>query len=84
MDQDWSRHRCRKAAWLQSITYGTTIPGDSDLTFRTATWRSCQNVASECMLWVATIGDPISRVRGVQAPVMQTVVVCWRVHEDGR
>ena len=24
-------------AWPQSITYGTTIPGDSDLTFRTAT-----------------------------------------------
>ena len=26
-----------KTAWPQSITYGTTIPGDSDLTFRTAT-----------------------------------------------
>ena len=25
-----------KTAWLQSIMYGTTIPGDSDLTFRTA------------------------------------------------
>ena len=26
-----------KTAWPQSMTYGTTIPGDSDLTFRTAT-----------------------------------------------
>ena len=26
-----------KTAWPQSITYGTTIPGDSDLTFRSAT-----------------------------------------------
>ena len=26
-----------KTAWPQRITYGTTIPGDSDLTFRTAT-----------------------------------------------
>ena len=26
-----------KTAWPQSITYGTTIPGDSDLTFRAAT-----------------------------------------------
>ena len=26
-----------KTAWPQSITYGTTIPGDSDLAFRTAT-----------------------------------------------
>ena len=26
-----------KTAWPQSITYGKTIPGDSDLTFRTAT-----------------------------------------------
>ena len=26
-----------KTAWDQSITYGTTIPGDSDFTFRTAT-----------------------------------------------
>ena len=26
-----------KTAWPQSITYGTMIPGDSDLTFRIAT-----------------------------------------------
>ena len=26
-----------KTAWPQIITYGTMIPGDSDLTFRTAT-----------------------------------------------
>ena len=48
-----------KTAWPQSITYGTTIPGDSDLTFRTATGEMSK-VATECMLWVATIGDPIS------------------------
>ena len=31
-----------KTAWPQSITYGTTIPGDSDLTLRTATGETCQ------------------------------------------
>ena len=48
-----------KTAWPQSITYGTTIPGDSDLIFRTATGELVKG-ASECKLWVATIGDPIS------------------------
>ena len=37
MNQDWSYTGAGKTAWPQSITYGTTIPGDSDLTFRTAT-----------------------------------------------
>ena len=31
-----------KTARPQSITYGTMIPGDSDLTFRTATGELCQ------------------------------------------
>ena len=33
MDEDWSRHRCRK----DGMASGKMIPGDSDLTFRTAT-----------------------------------------------
>ena len=49
-----------KTAWPQSITYGTTIPGDRDLTLRTATGELVVKVAKECMLRVATIGDRIS------------------------
>ena len=41
----------------QSITYGTTIPGDSDLTFRTATGEL---VKGGKRMHVAMIGDPIS------------------------
>ena len=48
----------RKTAWPQSITYGTTIPGDSDLTFRTATGELVKG--GKRMHCVATIGDPIS------------------------
>ena len=31
-----------KTTWPQSITYGTTIPGDSDLHFPHSNWRTCQ------------------------------------------
>ena len=37
MGRDWVDTGVGKTAWPQSIMYGTTIPGDSDLTFRTAT-----------------------------------------------
>ena len=49
-----------KTAWPQSITYGRTIPGDSDLTFRTAGKRMH---VEGCDDWGSNL-----RVRGVQAP----------------
>ena len=57
-----------KTAWPQSITYGTTIPGDSDLTFRAATGEL---VKSGKRMHVVVCDDWGSnlRVRGVQAPV---------------
>ena len=53
-----------KTAWPQSITYGTTIPGDSDLTFRTATGELVkggkQMQVAGCVDWGLNL-----RVRGV-------------------
>ena len=62
-----------KTAWPQSITYGRTIPGDSDLTFRTATGEL---VKSGKRLYVAGCDDWGSnlRVRGVQAPVCKPLL----------
>ena len=71
-----------KTAWPQSITYGTMIPGDSDLTLRTATGelvkggKRMQIVA--CDDWGSNL-----RIGGVRAPVCKTIVVCWRIHDDG-
>ena len=48
-----------KTAWPQSITYGTTILGDSDLTFRTATGELVKG-GKRMQIVVATIEDPIS------------------------
>ena len=37
MDQDWSSHKCKKDGFLKyNITYGTTILGENDVTFRTS------------------------------------------------
>ena len=66
-----------KTAWPQSITYGTTIPGDSDLTFRTATGELVKG-GKRMQLWGSNL-----RVRGVQEPVCKPFFVCWRIHDDG-
>ena len=62
-----------KTAWPQSITYGTTIPGDSDLTFRTATGelvRGGKRVhVAGCDDWGSNL-----RVQGVQAPVCKPLL----------
>ena len=62
-----------KTAWLQSITYGTTIPGDSDLTFRTATGELFKGgkrmQVAGCDDWGLNL-----RVRGVQAPVCKPLL----------
>ena len=63
----------RKTAWPQSITYGTTIPGDSGLTFRTATGelvkggKRIQIVG--CDDWRSYL-----KIRGVQAPVCKPLL----------
>ena len=62
-----------KTAWPQSITYGTMVPGDSDLTLRTATvelvkgGKRMQIVG--CDDWRSNL-----RVRGVQAPVCKPLL----------
>ena len=45
-----------KTAWPQSITYGTTIPGDS-ISLQAQQLENVSKVANECKLRVATIGD---------------------------
>ena len=62
-----------KTAWPQSITCGTMIPGDSDLTFRTATGelvkggKRMQIVG--CDDWGFTL-----KIRGVQSPVCKPLL----------
>ena len=62
-----------KTAWPQSITYGTTIPGNSDLTFRTATGelvRGDKRMQMEgCDDWGSNL-----KIRGVQAPVCKPLL----------
>ena len=63
-----------KTAWPQSITYGTTIPADSDLiTFRTATGglvRGGKRMQIEgCDDWGSNL-----KIRGVQAPVCKPLL----------
>ena len=62
-----------KTAWPQSIKYGTTIPGDGDLTSRTAIGELVKggkrvHVAG-CDDWGSNL-----RVRGVQAPVCKPLL----------
>ena len=62
-----------KTPWPQSITYGRTIPGDSDLTFCTATGELVKGGkrmhVEGCDDWGSNL-----RVRGVQAPVCKPVL----------
>ena len=65
--------RAGKTAWPQSITYGKTIPGDSYLTFRTATGELVKagkrSHVEGCDDWGSNI-----RVRGVPAPVCKPLL----------
>ena len=63
-----------KRAWPQSITYGRTISGDSDLTFRTATGELLSKVACECMIVGCDDWGSNLKVRGVQAPVCKPLL----------
>ena len=66
LDQDWSRHRCRKDGMA-------SVPGDSDLTFRTATGELVEGGkrmhVEGCDDWGSNL-----RVRGVQAPVCKPLL----------
>ena len=69
-----------KTAWPQSITYGTTIPGDSDLTFRTATGELVRG--GKRMQIEGRLGSQSPSSRCSSAGVL-TTVVCWRIHDKG-
>ena len=71
-----------KTAWLQSITYGKTILGDSDLTFRTATGELVKGGKRMHVVGCDDWGSNL-KIRGVQARVCKTTVVCWRIHNKG-
>ena len=62
-----------KTAWPQSVTYGKMIPGDSDLTFRTATGEIVKGGkrlhVEGCDDWGKNL-----RVRGGQAPVCKPLL----------
>ena len=62
-----------KTAWPQSITYGTTIPGDSDLTIRTATGELVKGGKRMHVVGCDDWGSNL-RVRGVQAPVCKPLL----------
>ena len=62
-----------KTAWPQSITYGTTIPGDSDLTFRTATGELVKGGKRMHVVGCDDWGSNL-RIRGVQAPVCKPLL----------
>ena len=63
----------RKTAWPQSITYGTTIPGDSDLTFRTATGELVRGGKRMQIDGCDDCGSNL-KIRGVQAPVCKPLL----------
>ena len=62
-----------KTAWPQSITYGTMIPGDSDLTVRTATGELVKGGKRMQIVGCADWGSNL-RIRGVQAPVCKPLL----------
>ena len=62
-----------KTAWPQSITYETTIPGDSDLTFRTATGELVKGGKRMHVVGCDDWGSNL-RIRGVQAPVCKPLL----------
>ena len=62
-----------KTAWPQSITYGTMIPGDSDLTFRTATGELVKGGKRMHVVGCYDWGSNL-RIRGVQALVCKPLL----------
>ena len=62
-----------KTASPQSITYGKTIPGDSDLTFRTATGELVKGGKRMHVVGCDDWGSNL-RIRGVQAPVCKPLL----------
>ena len=71
-----------KTAWPQSITYGTTIPGDSVSHFPHSDWRTCQRWQTRASCGLRRLGIESQSSRCSSTGV-QTIVVCWRVHDYG-
>ena len=71
-----------KTAWPQSITYGTSIPGDSDLTFPHSNWRTCQRWQANACCGLRRLGIQYQDSRCSSTGV-QTTVVCWTIHDEG-
>ena len=74
MHQDWSSHRCKKDGILKNhMTYGTTILGENDVTFRTSIGefvRGGKRMQIEgCDDWRSNL-----KTRGVQARVCKLLV----------
>ena len=62
-----------KTAWSQSVMYGTTIPGDCDLAFHTATGELVKGGKRMHVVGCDDWGSNL-RVRGVQAPVCKPLL----------
>ena len=82
MDQIGVGTGAGKTAWPQSITYGTTIPGDSDLTFRTATGELVRGGKRMQIVGCDDWGSFLKNSRCSSTGV-QTTDVCWRIHDKG-
>ena len=74
MDQDWSRHRCKKKRHgLKGVTNGKMILGNSDLNFRTAAGEFVKGGKRLHVEGCADWGSDL-KVRGVQAPVRKPLL----------
>ena len=62
-----------KTAWPQSITYGTMIPGDSDVTFRAAAGELVKGGKRMQIVGCDDWGSNL-RIRGVQATVCKPLL----------
>ena len=62
-----------KTTWPQSITNGTTLPGDSDLNFRSATGELVKGGKRMHVVGCDVVGANL-KVRGVQAPVCKPLL----------
>ena len=72
-----------KTAWPQSITYGTMILGDSDLShYPHSNWRTCQRRQANANCGLRRLGIQSQDSRCSSTGV-QTTVVCWRIHDEG-
>ena len=70
-----------KTAWPQSITYGTMVPDDSDLTFRAATGEHVKGGKRMQIVKCDDLGIQSQDSRCSTTGV-QTTVVCREIHDE--